>query len=384
MIRKIALGAMAAAALALGTQLSGLAGIRDISKDPTQMAEAGKVPYEAQSAEELKTAASQGSAPEGTSEEGAKDQPAQEGASEEGIKEQPAPSESADPKESAADGSENIDVEAQSSEPDSPDSKDPGAQPSEPVTVQRVGLTADMPYAKASRINTGEAVLYTNNAGAHGDLVICVNAGHGTKGGAKVKTPSHPDGSPKVTGGTNAKGAVESYAVSAGMIFSDGASEAEVTLKEAVLLRDELLGRGYSVLMIREEADVQLDNVARTVLANQYADCHISIHWDSTSSDRGSFYIGVPDALKTMEPVASTWEKSEALGEALIAGLRGRGVKIWKNVSMDLDLTQTSYSSIPSVDMELGDKASDHGSEALAALARGLADGIGSYFGLDQ
>ena len=364
MIRKIALGAMAAAALALGTQLSGLAGIRDISKDPTQMAEAGKVPYEAQSAEELKTAASQGSAPEGTSEEGAKDQPAQEVASEELVSkprtaEQPAKAEGADP-------------------------KDPGAQPSEPVTIRRVGLTADMPYAKASRINTGEAVLYTNNAGAHGDLVICVNAGHGTKGGAKVKTPSHPDGSPKVTGGTNAKGAVESYAVSAGMIFSDGASEAEVTLKEAVLLRDELLGRGYSVLMIREEADVQLDNVARTVLANQYADCHISIHWDSTSSDRGAFYIGVPDALKTMEPVASTWEKSEALGEALIAGLRGRGVNIWKNVSMDLDLTQTSYSSIPSVDMELGDKASDHGSEALAALAKGLADGIGSYFGRDK
>jgi len=344
MIRKIALGAMAAAALALGAQLSDLAGIRDISKDPTQMAEAGRVPYEVQSAEELKTAASQRADMEAASEEGAKEQPAQEGT----------------------------------------DPEDPGAQPPEPVTIRRVGLTADMPYAKASRINTGEAVLYTNNAGAHGDLVICVNAGHGTKGGAKVKTPSHPDGSPKVTGGTNAKGAVESYAVSAGMIFSDGASEAEVTLKEAVLLRDELLERGYSVLMIREEADVQLDNIARTVLANQYADCHISIHWDSTSSDRGAFYIGVPDALKTMEPVASTWEKSEALGEALIAGLRGRGVKIWKNVSMDLDLTQTSYSSIPSVDMELGDKASDHGSEALAALARGLADGIGSNFGWDR
>ena len=43
------------------------------------------------------------------------------------------------------------------------------------------------------------------------------------------------------------------------------------------------------MLMIRESSDVQLDNVARTVLANNRADCHIALHWDSTSSDKGAF-----------------------------------------------------------------------------------------------
>ena len=32
------------------------------------------------------------------------------------------------------------------------------------------------------------------------------------------------------------------------------------------------------MVMIREEEDVQLDNVARTVIANNTADIHISLH----------------------------------------------------------------------------------------------------------
>ena len=45
-----------------------------------------------------------------------------------------------------------------------------------------------------------------------------------------------------------------------------------------------------------------------------------------------------------------------------------------------MDLTQTSYSTVPSVDIELGDKASDHSQAALKQLADGLAAGIDQYF----
>ena len=47
--------------------------------------------------------------------------------------------------------------------------------------------------------------------------------------------------------------------------------------------------------MVRDEADVQLDNVARTLLANEYANCHISLHWDSSEKDKGAFYCSVPE-----------------------------------------------------------------------------------------
>ena len=208
------------------------------------------------------------------------------------------------------------------------------------------------------------------------------NAGHGTKGGASVKTQCHPDGSPKVTGGTTGAGAVTAAAVSGGMTFDDGTPESSVTLSMALILKDKLLAKGYDVLMIRETEDVQLDNIARTLIANNASDCHIALHWDSTSSNKGAFYMSVPNnaAYRNMEPVKSNWQKHNALGESLVAGLKEKGVKIFSGGSMEMDLTQTSYSTVPSVDIELGDKASDHSQAALKQLADGLAAGIDQYF----
>ena len=246
-----------------------------------------------------------------------------------------------------------------------------------------VVLNETMPYASFSVIHSGAAMLYVNQLPTANGITVCVNAGHGTKGGESRKTLSHPDGSPKVTGGTTSAGATQSTAVSSGMTFTDGVSEASVTLKEALILKGLLLNSGYNVLMIREGADVQLDNVARTVLANKYAQCHISLHWDSTASNKGAFYCKVPGnpSYKAMEPVRSTWAMSDLLGENLINGLRTAGRKIHGTGSMELDLTQTSYSTIPSVDIELGDKASDHSDAALNNIAMGLLTGINSYFG---
>ena len=48
---------------------------------------------------------------------------------------------------------------------------------------------------------------------------------------------------------------------------------------------------------------------------------------------------------------------------------------------MEMDLTQTSYSTVPSIDIELGDKASDHSDAALDKLADGLLAGVNQYFG---
>ena len=128
---------------------------------------------------------------------------------------------------------------------------------------------------------------------------------------------------------------------------------------------------------------IQLDNVARTVLCNNVADCHISLHWDGDGLgyDKGCFYISVPDGLKSMEPVASHWQEHDALGASLVEGLRTEGMTIYQNGSMNIDLTQTSYSTIPSVDMELGNASSDHSDSTLNSLADGLVLGLNAYFG---
>ena len=256
--------------------------------------------------------------------------------------------------------------------------------PVEYTNLQQITLNPDWEYADCSKINTGAAVLYlASEESGRKEIVIGVNAGHGTAGGSKVKTLCHPDGSAKTTGGSTAAGATEAAAVSGGMTFQDGTPERTVTLRMAQILRDKLLAAGYDVLMLRDGEDVQLDNVARTVICNNMADCHIALHWDSGDGkdyDKGCFYISVPGALKNMEPVASHWQEHDALGENLVEGLREQGATIYGKGNMSIDLTQTSDSTIPSVDMELGNGYSDHSDAALNILAEGLLAGIQTYF----
>ena len=246
----------------------------------------------------------------------------------------------------------------------------------------QITLDPSWTYADHSKINSGAAVLY-KAAENRKEIVVGVNAGHGTSGGTKVKTLCHPDGSAKVTGGTTAAGETEAVAVSSGMTFNDGTPESSVTLRMAQILKEKLLAAGYDVLMLRDGDDVQLDNVARTVICNNAADCHIALHWDGDglNYDKGCFYISVPDGLKSMEPVASHWSEHNALGSALVEGLRAQGAKINGGGSMSIDLTQTSYSTIPSVDMELGNACSDHSDSVLDLLGNGLVQGVNSYFG---
>lgn len=250
------------------------------------------------------------------------------------------------------------------------------------ANAEKVYLNGSWQYADHAAITSGAAVMYKASSNRK-DIVVGVNAGHGTSGGGSVKTLCHPDGSPKTTGGTTASGATKAVAVSGGMTFSDGTGESAVTLRMAQIFRDKLLDAGYDVLMIRDGSDVQLDNVARTVICNNVADCHISLHWDGDglNYDKGCFYISVPDGIKGMEPVASHWKQHNALGESLVDGLRGQGCKIKGNGSMAIDLTQTSYSTIPSVDIELGNGTSDHSDGTLAKQADGLVQGVKSYFG---
>lgn len=251
---------------------------------------------------------------------------------------------------------------------------------------QKVGLDPSWNYADFSVIHTGQAVFYRAAANRK-NITVAVNAGHGTRGGESRKTYSHPDKTPKVTGGTNPKGVVMSTSISSGMTFRDGTPEKTVTLRMAQILRDKLLAQGYDVLMLRDGEDVQLDNVARTVIANNNADIHIALHWDGDGlkTIKGAFYMSVPDGLKTMEPVASLWQKHEALGDSLIKGLETKisGIRIFSSSGhgqLDTDLTQTSYSTIPSVDIELGNQCSAHDDTSLSHLADGLVEGIQIYF----
>ena len=247
---------------------------------------------------------------------------------------------------------------------------------------QEVYLDPSWEYASFSKIHDGAAVYYAATGENRNGIVVGVNAGHGTKGGESVKTYCHPDMSPKTTGGTTGAGAIEAYAVSSGMSFDDGTPEAKVTLKLAQFMRDDLLAAGYDVLMLRDSDDVQLDNVARTVICNNVADCHIAIHFDGDGldTDKGCFFSSGPDGLKGLPPVDRTWHMSDEFGARIVNALSAGGHKLHSGGKMAIDLTQTSYSTIPSVDVEYGNQSSDISDAALQSLAADTVVGIEDFF----
>lgn len=249
-------------------------------------------------------------------------------------------------------------------------------------------------YPKESLIEWDDSWNYAEMSAVHGDtlkltrpndwngFVVAVNAGHGSLAAAKVKTFCHPDRTSKVTGGSTGAGETKATGANSGTAFLDGTSEAEVVLQLARIVRDDLLERGYGVLMIRDAEDCNLDNIARTVFANNQADCHIALHYAGSENDKGFYYTSVPDiaSYKKMEPVASHWQEHNNLGEAILSGVKEEKIKIWESGSLGADLTQTSYSEIPSVDLEVGDRGSDHSEATLQQLSKGIVQGIDHYF----
>lgn len=252
----------------------------------------------------------------------------------------------------------------------------------EPGASKTYRFNLEWEFAGFSKINTGSSTLYRTTSASPKNKTICVNAGHGTEGGTNFSVQCHPDGSPKIVSGSTSAGQTTATAIAYGTIMKNGISEAQATKNLALVLKDVLLDNGYDVLMIRESDNVQLDNIARTVMANNLADCHIAIHYDSTDYDKGAFYMSVPDvaSYKDMYPVNYTWQENNRLGESIMSGFRANNIKIFSSGSMEMDLVQMSYSSIPNIDLEIGDIASDCSESALNKIAQGILDGLNRFY----
>ncbi len=269
----------------------------------------------------------------------------------------------------------------QKEEPTSIEEIETETEPETPtVPTDNIGFDSSWQYGSLAEITSGQAVLYHAENG--NGIVVSLNAGHGTKGGEDKKIPCHPDYSGKFTGDVSGAGSVFAVASSQGMVFHDGTAEADVNLLEAKILRNKLLKEGFDVLMIRDGEDVQLDNVARTLIANNVADINIAIHWDGDGLkyDKGCFFASIPNEIKRMSPVIWNWENCDALGTSLIEGLRAKGIKIYQEGFEPVDLVITSYSTIPATEIELGNSASDHSMKTLSNLADGLVIGIKQFF----
>ncbi len=168
--------------------------------------------------------------------------------------------------------------------------------------------------------------------------------------------------------------------------ITTGTPEYKLNLAVALKLRNELIARGYTVVMIRETNNVSLSNAERAKIANAYnADAFLRIHANGSKDGNVN---GAETICMTSNNAfnAELYADSRKLSEAILEKYcRKTGIKedpIWETDSM----TGINWSEVPVTILEMGYMSNKSDDRLMATdafkinAAIGIADGLDLYF----
>lgn len=210
------------------------------------------------------------------------------------------------------------------------------------------------------------------------DKIIVIDAGHQAKGNSDTEPlgPGSDEPKTKVSSGTSGD-------------FSN-TEEYELNLRVALALRDELIQRGYSVVMIRETHDVDISNAERAQIANDCrADACIRLHANGGETTEKGAMVVCQTKENPFPDCRAVYAESRKLSECLLdaycqtSGIgRYETLPIWETDTM----TGINWSAVPTTILEMGFMSNQEDDLRMAEesfakdAATGIANGLDNYF----
>ena len=254
--------------------------------------------------------------------------------------------------------------------------QEPAESQTQEPDEQQTAAPADiggMPYVEyTGEKHPGTGIAY-RGSGEMAQYVIVIDAGHQLHAMSETEPngPGSEQMKAKVTGGTQGS-------------FT-GLAEYELNLRVALALRDVLVAKGYTVVMVRETHEVEISNAERAQLANRAgADVNIRIHanGDANASAKGAMAV----CQTPQNPYnANIYEDCRALSDAVLDAFCLSTGMAKRNVWQTDTMTGTNWASVPTTIIEMGFMTNAEDDAAMAAegfaakAADGLVQGIGAY-----